>query len=87
MRIREGFRLKKIVDEWVVFSTGKRAIDYKGTLLLNDVAAIIFSGIKNGKNREEILDSLLSEYDIDRATAEKDIDEYVKQLKELNIIE
>lgn len=43
--------------------------------------------MKKGCTKEELLDSLLAEYEIDKETASSDIDEFVGKLKEAGLLE
>ncbi len=57
------------------------------TFLLNETALFILSKIKLNLSKEEILKSLIDEYDINPITAEKDLIDFFNQLKTFDLIE
>ena len=63
------------------------AIDFSGVITLNEVGAFIWKVLENGASKEEILEKMLSEYDVDKETAKKDIDEYIQALRGAELIE
>lgn len=52
----------------------------------NPVAASIIQMMKDGKSLNEIKKSMYDLFDIDKATIEKDLDEFVTTLKENNLL-
>lgn len=53
---------------------------------LNETLFIIVDGIKKGLNLTEIVDVLLSQYDIDKDLCHHEIEKGIQQLMEKNII-
>ena len=87
MKIKEGFILRDIVDEYVVMPTGQNITAFDGAIVLNDVAAFVWGKLSEPVSRDELVDYILSEYDIDRATAERDLDELIAKLKGYGVLE
>ena len=56
-------------------------------MTLNPVGAFIWKLLEKGATKEELVDAVLKEYEIDRDTASSDIDKYIAKLREKNIIE
>ena len=56
-------------------------------MTLNSVGAFVWKLLENGATKEELVDAVLKEYEIDRATASSDIDKYIAKLREKSIIE
>lgn len=53
----------------------------------NPIGVEILELFREGKTEEEIADDLVERYDIDRATVEKDIYDFVKVLQQSNLME
>lgn len=87
MKIKKGFIMKKMADKFVVIAIGEAAKKFSGYFTLNETGAFLFENIKAGITREELLEKLTSEYDVDEKTACEDINEFVAKLKEINAIE
>lgn len=87
MKIRDGFILREVAGTFVIISTGAESLDFKGVITVNEVGALIWRGVEAGKSKDEIVDKILSEYDVQREVAATDCDEFLEQLISKNIIE
>ena len=56
------------------------------TFTLNGIGRDIFKMLQNGKTDQEIIDSVLEDYDVDRVTLEKDYSDFINQLKIYTVI-
>ena len=56
------------------------------TYTLNPTAQFIFNEIKSGKQGTEILKNVMREFAVDEDTARKDIDDFFRQLQELDLL-
>lgn len=56
------------------------------TFTLNQPGREIFKMIQSGKEFEEVLEFISGEYDIDGVSAEKDLTDFLGQLKNYNLI-
>ena len=61
-------------------------VDFSKVITLNELGVLIFKAVGEGKNEEDIVAAILKEYDIDEETVRKDVTEFIKKLKELEII-
>lgn len=87
MKIKDGYLLREVAGSNIVVPVGEGAIDFSGVITLNEVGAFIWKILEKGASREDILEKMLSEYDVDKETAEKDIEEYISALKGAELIE
>ena len=87
MKIKDGFILREVAGTFVVISAGNDDLDFKGVITVNEVGALIWRGVEQGMSKEEIVDKILSEYDVQREVATVDCDEFLQQLIDKNIIE
>lgn len=81
MKIKEGFMLRKVADNHIVVPIGAASVDFNGMLTLNGTGAFLFEKLQGGIERDELVDAMLSEYEVDRNTAEAHIDKFIEQLK------
>ena len=86
MKINDSFILKEVAGNYVVIPVDDDVLDFNGVITVNEVGAIIWKGIEDGKSKKDIIDLIMKEYDIDEATVTKDIDEFVSNLAQKNII-
>lgn len=87
MKIKTGYLLREVAGSNIVVPVGEGSMDFSGVITLNEVGAFIWKILENGASKEDILEKMLSEYDIDKATASSDIDEYISALRGADLIE
>lgn len=87
MKARDGFVLRTIVDEYMIMPTGSNISRFDGTVVLNEVSAFIWEKLQQPVTREMLLETLLAEYDVTPAVAEKDLDALLQRLAEYGLLE
>lgn len=87
MKIKKGFVLRSVVDEYMVMPTGDNIAKFDGTAVLNEVSAFIFKQLENPVSRDDLLTAMLAEFDVDEQTAAKDLDALLAKFSELGILE
>ena len=73
MKIKEGFVLRNIGDNYMVVGEGLAQIDFNKIISLNSTAAFLWKAVQ-GKDfdAQTLKDLLLGEYEVDEATALRD---------------
>lgn len=87
MKARDGFVLRNVVDEYILMPTGDNIGQFNGTVLLNSVSAFIWEKLQAPVSRDELLQAVLDEFEVDKATASADLDILLKTLRGYGIIE
>ena len=87
MKIKEGYVLREVARNNIAVPLGDAEVSFKGIMTLNDVGTFIWKMLENGATKEELLNAVLNEYDVDEETASKDIDRYIIKLRAEKIIE
>ncbi len=87
MKIKEGFVLKAVADSYLVVPLGSKVVDFSAIIKLTETGAFLWSQLDTDKTKDELLTALTDEYDVDNATASRDIDAFVSKLKEADLIE
>ncbi len=92
MKIKKQFILKKLNENTenqmdVVIAVGEYAKNISGYIRLNETASFMWSVLANGATKEELLDKLLAEYDVERSIAEKDADSFIESLKKIGALD
>ncbi len=88
MKIKEGFVLEKVGSSYLAVATGDAAKSFQGLVRMNETGAFMWNIIKeNDKTREDLIVSLLNEYDAPRELLERDVISFEKQLRGAGIIE
>lgn len=87
MKIKEDFILRKVADSYVVVPVNKMTLDFNGIINLNETGAFLFGILQNGATKEELISKLLHEYEVTEEKAEKDIDAFIRKIKDADIFE
>lgn len=86
MKLKDGFMLREIAGTWVVVPLGQRVIEFNGLMTLSDSGAFLWKMLELGAEIDELLEGIMEEYEIDKGTAQMDIDEFIGQIAEKGII-
>lgn len=74
MKIKNDFVLRRLADLNLVMPAGENINTYKGALLLNDTAALIYECLAEGLDKQAIAERVTQEYDVTPEKALEDID-------------
>lgn len=87
MKLKYEFVERLIVDEYVLVPAGEAARTFGGMITTSEVGATIMRALKQDVSQAELLALLMEEYDVDEQTANSDLNAFVQQLRELNVLE
>lgn len=87
MKLKYEFVERLIVDEYVLVPAGEAARTFGGMITTSEVGATIMRALKQDVTQAELLALLMEEYDVDAQTANSDLNAFVQQLRELNVLE
>lgn len=82
-------RLKRDPLEWREVDGEVVALDVEAAeyLAANPPGALLWRLLAEGASREELVEALVSRFDVDEATAARDADSFVATLRERDLIE
>ncbi|MHB8062197.1 MAG: PqqD family protein [Ruminiclostridium sp.] len=86
MQIKNGFMLREIAGQSVVVPLGSRVVEFNGIMTLSESGALLWRKLEENSSVDEMVELLLTEYDIDRNTAQKDVEEFVEGMKSNSIL-
>ena len=87
MKVRSGFKLMKVGVQNLVVAVDERAEEFNGMVRLNPTGAFLWELLEKEVEKEELVAALLSEYEIDKETAETDVDRFLSILTDNGILE
>lgn len=88
MKTKKGFNLRQVCGENVIVAEGAENIDFSSIISMNESSAYLWNSIQGkefGKNN--LVELLTQEYEVDADTAAKDVDALVAQWMKAGIIE
>lgn len=86
MRIKDGFVLRQVADSYVVMSLGGE-LSFNGMIALNETGALIWRSLEQLLDIDAIVELLVSEYEIDRVTAERDVASFIEKIRQAGVLE
>lgn len=86
MRIKEDFILRTVAGNHVVVPVGTQNLNFRGMITLNGTGAFLWEQLKEERSEEELLAALLSEYEVDEATAKAGIEAFIAKLQEADLL-
>lgn len=86
MKLREGFMLKKILDDYIVVPTGNNIVDFAVAVSLNETGAFLWHQLEQEKTVDELAEALADEYEVSVQEAAQDVGEFVDMLKTHNFL-
>lgn len=86
MRIEKEFILREIAGDYVIVPTGKTALEFNGLITVNELGAFIWGKLQQETSEEELVDSVLEEYEASEETVRNDVKEFLEKLTECNIL-
>ncbi len=87
MKIKQGLRLRNIAGEYVAISTGKEFINYSTTVIMNETSAFLWKLLEKGCSKEELINELTKEYEVNAEEASRDIDSFLNELHNSKYLE
>lgn len=87
MKIKEGFMLRSVADNYVVVPVGKASLEFKGLINLNHVGAFIWKCLETETTIEEVIEKVAKEYEIDNELATRDVTLFINKLQEAKLLD
>ena len=85
MKLKEGFILRTVAGQTVALPAGG-VTNLDMMITLNDTGKFLWEKLAVGAEKDELVEALLAEYDVDRERADKSVDAFVTRLKELEFL-
>lgn len=88
MKIKKGFNLHQVADEYIIMHTGTGNIDFSNIISLNPTAARLWQSVEGKDFDADTLATYLTEhYDVDALTAARDAARLINDWLKAGIIE
>ncbi len=87
MMVKKDFILRKVSDSYIVVPVGEAVVDFSGMVNLNESGACLFEALQKGATEDELVEALLSEYDVEETVARADVKRFISKVKDAGILE
>lgn len=86
MKLKYQFVIREIMGEYAIIPSAEGALAMSGMVVTNAVGACLWSALLEHTTREALVERLLGEFEVDRPTAEADVDEFLTELEKLELL-
>ena len=88
MKIKGTFVTRDIAGDTVIVPVGETALKYNGMITVTATGAAIRQALENGAgSTDELVRLLLDRFDVDAETASADVDDFLAQLRQADLLE
>ena len=88
MRIKEGFALQELCDEHIIVAYGQEHIDFSHIISLNESATLLWKWAEGTDFDAESMAAVVTQhYEVDAATALKDVKQMLEKWDSLKLID
>jgi len=81
MQIKSEFMLKNVAGSFIVVPIGENSVNFNAMITLNESGAFLWNELSEDKTEDQLVSALTAEYDVDEATARKDISRFIESIK------
>ena len=86
MKIKEGFILREVAGSYIVVAIGEAVKTYNGHITLNETSAFLWNVLVKGATEDELVNALLSEYEVEKEDAVKGVKAFINKLVEAKLV-
>lgn len=86
MHIVPGFLVREIAGETIAIPSGEAAHRISGLVALNGSGKYLFELLQADQTQERLVNALMDTYDVDFATAQADVTEFLALLQEHDML-
>ncbi len=87
MKRNQDYELVKMADTYVLVPASNLPNELNGMHLLNETGVLLWNALEADVTTEELLHVIMEDYEIDVATARKDINEFVNGLRSIGVLD
>lgn len=86
MKKTEGYRIRKLEDEYVLLPFGKRAEEVNEVISLSETAGFMYLHAEETASVDELAELVSREYGVDKTVVYEDVVSVVRILKEKGLL-
>jgi len=87
MKIKGGFIVKKVVDDFVVVPVNDNFMEFSSVINLNETGCFLWKCLENDVTLDFLCESLAKEYEVEANEVKEDVINFVDNLKKADLIE
>lgn len=87
MKVTKDMIQRTIAGEYMLIPIGEAALKLHGMITITESGHLLWNKLQSDCTEEELVELILSEYDIDQATASADVKAFLAKLDALGVLE
>lgn len=87
MKLKEDLVLRQVADTWIILSMAQDVLNFDGILKLNESGAMLWNALKETGDPQDLIDTLMKQYGVDKQVAQDDVDAFLADLKKAGCLE
>lgn len=87
MKVREDLILREVAGESILIPVGEIALDIKGMFTLTESGTLLYRKLTEDCTKEDLVQALLDEYEVDQEKASEDVDAFLEQLEKTGVLQ
>lgn len=87
MKIKDTFILRNIAGSNIVLPSGTSSESFSGMMTLNETGVFLWNTLQKDISIDELINAMLSEYNVSADQAKEDAYEFVKSLRSAGVLE
>lgn len=85
MKIKEGYRLRKVGNNSIVVAVG--GINFTGLITVNETGTFIWNMLEKGAEPNEVVEALAKECEVKPADIQDEVFDFLEKLKGADLVE
>lgn len=86
MKQSPSFIVSDVAGKHLLMPMGRATLSLDGMIALNDMGLTIWNLLSEERSYEDLLEQILSEFDVDRKTAAQDVRSFLAKLQSVHAI-
>lgn len=78
--------MRQVAELYVVVPIDEAAMSFNAMLSFNESGALLWNRLDEDADREVLIETLLSEYEVDREQAQEDVDRFIEKLSRTGLL-
>ena len=87
MKRKKDFVLQNIGGENLLVPIGAQVMDLNGLVTLNETAVYVWELLEKERTADELAASVAEQFGVDLETAQKDVQVFLEEIKEMGLLE
>lgn len=86
MKIKDGYMIKKVLNDYVVVPVGEEVLNFDGMVKLNNTAAFLWQKLEQETTEQELAIALLEKYEVSAEKAQASVTKVLDKLQEAGFL-